>query len=106
MRRAAHACRSPVDQRTREQRKTVTAVFTDIVGSTALASRLDPEALRAVMSRFYDVMRGQIERHGGRVDKFIGDAVVAFFGVPVAHEDDALRAGASSSGDARQTSPC
>ena len=76
----------------------MTAVFTDIVGSTALASRLDPEALRAVMSRFYDVMRGEIERHGGRVDKFIGDAVVAFFGVPVAHEDDALRAVRAAAG--------
>ncbi len=76
----------------------MTAVFTDIAGSTALASRLDPEALRAVMSRFYDVMRGEIERHGGRVDKFIGDAVVAFFGVPVAHEDDALRAVRAAAG--------
>jgi class 3 adenylate cyclase/tetratricopeptide (TPR) repeat protein len=87
-----------VEHRVREQRKTVTAVFIDIVGSTALASRLDPEALRAVMSRFYNVMRGEIERHGGRVDKFIGDAVVAFFGVPVAHEDDALRAVRAAAG--------
>jgi class 3 adenylate cyclase len=68
----------------RDQRKTVTAVFTDLVGSTALASRLDPEALRALMSRYYEAMRVPVERHGGRVDKFIGDAVVAFFGVPVA----------------------
>src|SRR5262245_25926325 len=76
----------------RDRRKTVTAVFTDLVGSTALASQLDPEALRALMSHYYDAMRAPVERHGGRVDKFIGDAVVAFFGVPVSHEDDALRA--------------
>jgi class 3 adenylate cyclase/tetratricopeptide (TPR) repeat protein len=82
----------------REQRKTVTAVFTDLVESTALASRLDPEALRALMTRYYDAMRGEVERHGGRVDKFIGDAVVAFFGVPVAHEDDALRAVRAAAG--------
>ena len=90
--------RAAPEPRAREQRKTVTAVFTDIVGSTALASRLDPEALRALMSRYFDVMRTEVERHGGRVDKFIGDAVVAFFGVPVAHEDDALRAVRAAAG--------
>jgi class 3 adenylate cyclase/tetratricopeptide (TPR) repeat protein len=74
------------------RRKTVTALFTDLVDSTALASQLDPEALRALMSRYFEAMRAPVERHGGRVDKFIGDAVVAFFGVPVSHEDDALRA--------------
>ncbi|MGH9245197.1 MAG: adenylate/guanylate cyclase domain-containing protein, partial [Acidimicrobiales bacterium] len=82
----------------REQRKTVTAVFTDLVGSTELASRLDPEALRALMSRYYQAMRAPVERHGARVDEFIGDAVVAFFGVPVAHEDDALRAVRAAAG--------
>jgi class 3 adenylate cyclase/tetratricopeptide (TPR) repeat protein len=82
----------------RDRRKTVTAVFTDLVGSTALASQLDPEALRALMSRYYDAMRAPVERHGGRVDKFIGDAVVAFFGVPVSHEDDALRAVRAAAG--------
>jgi class 3 adenylate cyclase/tetratricopeptide (TPR) repeat protein len=82
----------------RDQRKTVTTVFTDLVGSTALASQLDPEALRALMSRYYEAMRAPVERHGGRVDKFIGDAVVAFFGVPVAHEDDALRAVRAAAG--------
>jgi class 3 adenylate cyclase/tetratricopeptide (TPR) repeat protein len=81
-----------------DRRKTVTAVFTDLVGSTALASQLDPEALRALMSRYYEAMRAPVERHGGRVDKFIGDAVVAFFGVPVAHEDDALRAVRAAAG--------
>ena len=82
----------------RDQRKTVTAVFTDMVGSTVLASQLDPEALRVLMSRYYESMRAPVERHGGRVDKFIGDAVVAFFGVPVAHEDDALRAVRAAAG--------
>ena len=76
----------------------MTAVFTDLVGSTVLASQLDPEALRTLMSRYYEAMRAPVERHGGRVDKFIGDAVVAFFGVPVAHEDDALRAVRAAAG--------
>jgi class 3 adenylate cyclase/tetratricopeptide (TPR) repeat protein len=73
-------------------RKTVTALFADITGSTALSERLDPEALREVISRYFDEARMVIERHGGTVEKFIGDAVMAVFGVPVAHEDDALRA--------------
>jgi len=75
-----------------EVRKTVTIVFNDVTGSTALGERLDPETLRRVMSRYFDVMRGVLERHGGTVEKFIGDAVMAVFGVPVVHEDDALRA--------------
>ncbi len=76
----------------REARKTVTVVFCDVTGSTALGERLDPESLRRVMARYFDVMREAIERHGGAVEKFIGDAVMAVFGVPVVHEDDALRA--------------
>ncbi len=75
-----------------ELRKTVTAVFCDVTGSTALGERLDPEALRHVLGRFYAEMRAVLERHGGLVEKFIGDAVVAVFGVPVVHEDDPLRA--------------
>jgi class 3 adenylate cyclase/tetratricopeptide (TPR) repeat protein len=73
-------------------RKTVTALFADVAGSTALGERLDPEALREVMSRYFDQARVVIERHGGTVEKFIGDAVMAVFGVPAVHEDDALRA--------------
>jgi predicted ATPase/class 3 adenylate cyclase len=73
-------------------RKTVTALFADITGSTALGERLDPESLREVISRYFDEARTVIERHGGTVEKFIGDAVMAVFGVPQAHEDDALRA--------------
>jgi class 3 adenylate cyclase len=75
-----------------EQRKTVTIVFCDVMGSTALGERLDPEALRRVMSRYFDAMKVSIERHGGAVEKFIGDAVMAVFGIPLVHEDDALRA--------------
>ena len=75
-----------------ETRKTVTALFIDATSSTALGERLDPESLRAVMTRYFDVMREVIEFHGGSVEKFIGDAVMAVFGVPVVHEDDALRA--------------
>src|SRR6476660_2019504 len=76
----------------REQRKLVTVLFCDVAGSTALGERLDPEALRAVMTRYFDTARGAIERHGGTVEKFIGDAVMAVFGVPTVREDDALRA--------------
>ena len=67
-------------------------VFCDVTGSTALGEKLDPEALRRVMARYFDEMKGAIERHGGTVEKFIGDAVMAVFGIPRVHEDDALRA--------------
>ena len=76
----------------REQRKTVTVLFCDVLGSTARAEERDPEATRAVMARYFDTARVAIERHGGTVEKFIGDAVMAVFGVPQVHEDDALRA--------------
>ncbi len=79
-----------------EERKWVTLVFCDMVGSTALSGRLDPETLRAVTLRYFDVMRREIEAHGGTVEKFIGDAVMAVFGVPVTHEDDARRACAAA----------
>jgi len=73
-------------------RKTVTVLFCDLADSTALGERLDPETLRSLLGRWYDAMRAPIERHGGQVEKFIGDAVMAVFGVPQVHEDDALRA--------------
>ena len=76
----------------RETRKTVTVLFIDAVSSTALGEQMDPESLRAVMTRYFDVMREAIEAHGGAVEKFIGDAVMAIFGVPTLHEDDAMRA--------------
>jgi class 3 adenylate cyclase/tetratricopeptide (TPR) repeat protein len=75
-----------------EVRKTVTVLFSDITGSTSLGEHLDPETLRRVMSRYFDRMRSVLQHHGGTVEKFIGDAVMAVFGVPVIHEDDALRA--------------
>jgi class 3 adenylate cyclase/tetratricopeptide (TPR) repeat protein len=77
---------------TREVRKSVTVVFCDVTGSTALGELLDPEALRRVMGRYFQTMKIAIEHHGGTVEKFIGDAVMAVFGIPNVHEDDALRA--------------
>ncbi|MFN2524953.1 MAG: adenylate/guanylate cyclase domain-containing protein [Actinomycetota bacterium] len=76
----------------REVRKTVTIVFCDVTGSTAMGEKLDPESLRRVMQRYFAAMSEALERHGGTVEKFIGDAVMAVFGIPVLREDDALRA--------------
>jgi len=70
----------------------ITALFCDLVGSTELGERLDAELLRKLQDRYFDAMRAAIQRHGGTVEKFIGDAVVGAFGVQEAHEDDALRA--------------
>src|SRR4051812_44527711 len=75
-----------------EQRKTVTVLFCDVAGSTSLGERLDPEALRLLLAAYFERMKAIVEFHGGTVEKFIGDAVMAVFGVPVLHEDDALRA--------------
>jgi class 3 adenylate cyclase len=87
------ACSAPLAPPDRQEvRKTVTVVFCDVTGSTAMGERLDPESLRRVMSRYFAEMRAALERHGGTVEKFIGDAVMAVFGVPAIHEDDALRA--------------
>ena len=76
----------------RETRKVVTVVFSDLAGSTSLGERLDPESLGRVMARWFEAMRAVLERHGGTVQKFIGDAVMAVFGIPALHEDDAVRA--------------
>src|SRR5256885_2953996 len=73
-------------------RKVVTVVVCDVVGSTALGESVDPEALQGLLARYFERMKGIVESHGGSVEKFIGDAVMAVFGVPVVHEDDALRA--------------
>ncbi|WP_447041462.1 adenylate/guanylate cyclase domain-containing protein [Streptomyces sp. DSM 118878] len=81
-----------MSERTAQSRKTVTIVFCDMVGSTALSERLDAEALRHVMLRYYAVLSDCLERHGGTVEKYIGDAVMAVFGIPAVREDDALRA--------------
>jgi class 3 adenylate cyclase len=73
-------------------RRAVTVVFSDLTGSTTLGERLDPESLSQVMARYYKTMRAVVRHHGGTVEKFAGDAVMAVFGIPAAHEDDALRA--------------
>jgi class 3 adenylate cyclase/tetratricopeptide (TPR) repeat protein len=75
-----------------EFRKIVTIVFSDLKGSTAMGEKLDSESLREVMTRYFDAMSAELERHGGVVEKFIGDAIMAVFGLPKLHEDDALRA--------------
>src|SRR3954469_14962638 len=82
----------PLGEPWREVRKVVTVLFADVTGSTALGEQLDPEALRALMTRYFGTMRQVIVGHGGTVEKFIGDAVMAVFGIPQVHEDDALRA--------------
>jgi class 3 adenylate cyclase/tetratricopeptide (TPR) repeat protein len=76
----------------REERKVVTVLFCDLVGFTGRAEQLDPEEVRALLSGYHQRLRGELERHGGTVEKFIGDAVVAVFGAPVVHEDDPERA--------------
>src|SRR5215470_5041676 len=91
--RFCEQCGTPLETTpAREIRKTVTALFCDLVGSTMLGGRHDPEVLRPLLRGYFEQMREAAERHGGRVEKFIGDAVAAVFGLPVAHEDDALRA--------------
>jgi class 3 adenylate cyclase/tetratricopeptide (TPR) repeat protein len=76
----------------REMRKTVTLIFSDLKDSTALGERLDSEALHEVKDRYFTAMAAEITRHGGKIEKYIGDAIMAVFGLPKAHEDDALRA--------------
>ncbi len=75
-----------------ETLRSVTIVFSDLKGSTSLGERLDSEALREVMTRYFSEMSLALEHHGGTIEKFIGDAIMAVFGMPIAHEDDALRA--------------
>jgi class 3 adenylate cyclase/tetratricopeptide (TPR) repeat protein len=87
------ACGAPLAaQPTTEERKLITVLFTDIVGSTAKAENMDPEDVRARLAPYYVRLRTELERFGGTVEKFIGDAVVALFGAPVSHEDDPERA--------------
>jgi class 3 adenylate cyclase len=84
-----------------EVRQVVTVVFADVSGSTRPGERLNPDALRRGMGRYFDAMAEVIERHGGIVEKFIGDAVMAVFGIPRLHEDDPLRA-VRAAGEMRQ----
>ncbi len=90
--RFCEACAAPLAGGSVERRKVVTVLFCDVVGSTALGESTDPEALRALLARYFERMKSIVEEHGGSVEKFIGDAVMAVFGVPAVHEDDALRA--------------
>lgn len=92
--RFCQACGSPLalEDAGARQRKTVTILFSDVAGSTSLGERLDPEMLRRVMGTYFDRMRAVLERHGGTVEKYIGDAIVAVFGIPELREDDAIRA--------------
>jgi class 3 adenylate cyclase/tetratricopeptide (TPR) repeat protein len=82
----------PVELPAQEVRKPATFIFVDLKGSTALTERIDQEAMAEIKKRYFSAMAAQIERHGGTVEKYIGDAIMAVFGVPRAHEDDALRA--------------
>jgi class 3 adenylate cyclase/tetratricopeptide (TPR) repeat protein len=94
------ACGSPLVEAPppQEFRKVVTIVFSDLKGSTAMGEKLDSESLREVMTRYFDAMRAELERHGGVIEKFIGDAIMAVFGLPRLHEDDALRAVRAAAG--------
>ncbi|MDX6515617.1 MAG: hypothetical protein QOH73_1283, partial [Gaiellaceae bacterium] len=87
-----NACGSALERHRQEHRKPATLIFCDVSGSTELGERIDAEAVREVMFSYFHEVRAAIERHGGTVEKFVGDAVLGVFGVPVAHEDDPLRA--------------
>jgi len=100
--RFCQACATPLPEArgeaASEVRKTVTIVFADMAGSTSIGERLDPEALRRVQARYFDALQAVLESHGGTVEKYIGDAVMAVFGIPILHEDDAVRAVRSANG--------
>src|SRR5207253_171068 len=88
-------CAAPLTaapSREAEERKVVTVLFCDLVGFTSASDRADPEDVRARLRPYHSMLKREIERYGGTVEKFIGDAVMAVFGAPVAHEDDAERA--------------
>jgi class 3 adenylate cyclase len=88
-------CGAPLEEPAgegREERKVVSVLFADLVGFTSRAEQLDPEDVRAMLSPYFARLRSELERHGGTVEKFIGDAVMAVFGAPTAHEDDPERA--------------
>jgi adenylate/guanylate cyclase family protein/zinc ribbon protein len=93
--RFCNACANPLGAESRElgeERKIVTVVFVDLVGFTAQAERLDPEDVRGLLAPYHAYVREELERRGGTVEKFIGDAVMAVFGAPAAHDDDPERA--------------
>src|ERR671933_1349478 len=89
------ACATPLEARSagpREERRVVSVVFVDLVGFTSRSEQLDPEDVRAILSPYYETVKAELESFGGRVEKFIGDAVMAVFGAPTAHGDDPERA--------------
>src|SRR5438128_705354 len=91
--RFCFACATPLEvSPPREERKVVTVLFADVVGFTSRAEQMDPEDVRALLAPYYHRLRAELEQLGGTVEKFIGDAVMAVFGVPAAHEDDPERA--------------
>src|SRR5204863_415067 len=91
--RFCFSCGHPFDEApAREERKVVTVLFADLVGFTSRAEQMDPEDVRALLAPYHRRLRSELERFGGTVEKFIGDAVVALFGAPLAHEDDRERA--------------
>ena len=90
--RFCNSCGAPLEAPASERRKLATLLFCDMSGSTAMGERVDAESVRSLMLSYFHEMREALERHGGTVEKFVGDAVLAVFGVPTAHEDDALRA--------------
>ena len=85
------APRSPVAD-DRQERRVVTVLFADLAGSTALGERLDPEELRELQGELFELVNGEVERYGGTTEKFVGDAILAVFGIPQAHDDDPERA--------------
>src|SRR3989337_1205667 len=85
-------CGAPLRGAQAPERRVVSVLFADLVGSTSMTGRLDPEAMRRIIGDYFAAMREEIQRHGGTVEKFIGDAVMAVFGLPAAHEDDPERA--------------
>src|SRR5213593_2599604 len=92
--RFCSACGAALEeaQPSREERKVVTVLFADLVGFTSRAEQMDPEDVRAVLAPYHSRLRAELESHGGTVEKFIGDAVMALFGAPASHEDDPERA--------------
>lgn len=85
-------CGTPLAEGVQVERRVLSVLFADLVASTPLATRLDPETMRVLIAEYFSAMRGEVERHGGVVEKFIGDAVMSVFGLPAAHEDDPERA--------------
>src|SRR2546430_10471612 len=104
--RFCNACGDPLEQESSERfRKTVTILFSDVVDSTGLGERLDPETLSRVLTEYFEGVRPVVERHGGTLAKVVGDAVMAVYGLTELHEDDALRA-ARTAAQMRDTLEC